>query len=117
MVKMKELYKKITGDSALQAKFGEILNDAEKAGRVATDIKLAAFAEEAGYDISAEEMREFFRDLAEKRNGELSDAELDSVAGGLLNPNNVLLSHSCQGYKCVQDSQMGLIAGGCWLLL
>ena len=47
MVKMKELYEKIAGDSTLQAKFGEILNDAEKAGRQATDLRLAAFAKEA----------------------------------------------------------------------
>ena len=118
MVKMKELYEKIAGDSTLQAKFGEILNDAEKAGRQATDLRLAAFAKEAGYDISAEEMRESFRDLAEKRNGELSDSELDSVAGGRLNPNNIMLSRAQGAYGCVQNSQMDLAAGrGCWLLL
>jgi predicted ribosomally synthesized peptide with nif11-like leader len=116
MVKMKELYEKITGDSTLQAKFGEILNEAEKAGRQATDLRLAAFAKEAGYDISAEEMREFFRDLAEKRNGELSDAELDSVAGGIWNPYNILISRVQEG--CVQNSLMDPAAGrSCWLFL
>ena len=82
MDKMKQLYEKVAGDSALQAKFNAILNDAEKAGEAATGEKLAAFAKEAGYDVSIDEMKAFFTNLAEKDKGQLSDVELDMVAGG-----------------------------------
>jgi len=40
---MKELYEKIRGDSALKAKFGEILNAAEKAGRQAAPLTIKKF--------------------------------------------------------------------------
>lgn len=79
---MKELYEKVAGDSGLQEKFAGIMKDAEKAGEEAVKEKLTAFAKEAGYEVSFEEMQEFFRALSEKKEGELSDAELDSVAGG-----------------------------------
>lgn len=82
MSKMKELYEKVAADSALQAKFAEILKNAEAAGEAATKEKLTAFAREAGYDISIEEMQEFFGELAESKERDLSDAELDQVAGG-----------------------------------
>lgn len=82
MKKIKELYEKVAGDSALQAKFTEIMKGAEEAGEVVTGEKLVAFAKEAGYDVTIEECREFFMALAEKAEGEISDTELDMVAGG-----------------------------------
>lgn len=82
MSKMKELYGKVAADSALRAKFAEIMKDAEAAGEEATKGRLTAFAKEAGYDITMEEMQEFFKGLAESKEGELSDTELDQVAGG-----------------------------------
>lgn len=81
MDKMKELYAKVAGDAALQAKFAEIMKDAEAAGE-ATKEKLAAFAKEAGFEVSFDEAQEFFKTLSEKKEGALSDAELDMVAGG-----------------------------------
>jgi predicted ribosomally synthesized peptide with nif11-like leader len=82
METMKELYEKVAGDSALQAKFTALMKDAEKVGEEATKEKLVAFAKEAGFDVSYEEVYEYFKTLSEKEEGELSDAELDSVAGG-----------------------------------
>ena len=79
---MKELYVKVTEDSALQSKFSEIMRDAEKAGAEATKEKLIAFAKEAGFDVNMDEVREFFKALSEQNEGTLSDAELDAVAGG-----------------------------------
>jgi predicted ribosomally synthesized peptide with nif11-like leader len=111
---MRELYEKVAGDKILQAKFEVILNNAEKAGLQATDIKLAAFAKEAGYDVTAEEMREFFKTIAEKGGGELSDSELDAVAGGKLDMDKVLNSVVTYGAGCVQGSVTNqLFKGDC----
>jgi len=79
---MKELYEKISKDAVLQEKFAAIMKDTEKAGVEATAAKLTAFAKEVGYDITVEEMQAFFKALMEQGDGELSDAELDQVAGG-----------------------------------
>ena len=82
MSKMKELYEKVAGDSTLQTKFYEIMANAEQAGEKATGEKLASFAKEVGYDITLDELKAFFCELAESNQGGLSDAELDMVAGG-----------------------------------
>lgn len=79
---MEELYEKVAANSTLQAKFAEIMKDAESIGEKATKERLLAFAKEAGYDITVDEMQEFFEALAEAKCGELSDTELDQVAGG-----------------------------------
>jgi predicted ribosomally synthesized peptide with nif11-like leader len=79
---MKELYEKVAKDSALQEKFNSIMKDSEKMGEEAAGEKLTAFAKEAGYEISLDEMKAFFTELSGKDKGELSDTELDMVAGG-----------------------------------
>jgi predicted ribosomally synthesized peptide with nif11-like leader len=82
MDKMKELYEKVAKDSALQAKFADIMKVAEEAGLESTKKKLAAFAKDAGFDVTLEEVQAFFKELSQKTEGELSDTELDMVAGG-----------------------------------
>lgn len=82
MSQMKELYEKVSKDIVLQEKFLAIMNDAQCAGADATKEKLTAFAKDAGYDITPDEMKDYFRELAESEQGALSDAELDMVAGG-----------------------------------
>ena len=82
MEKMKELYQKVAADAELQSKFNTIIQDTEKVGAEETEKKLLAFAKEAGYDIEIPAMQEFFRNLAEQKNNELSESELDMVAGG-----------------------------------
>lgn len=82
MSKMKELYEKVAADSTLQAKFAAIMKGAEEAGEEATNAKLEAFAKDAGAEVTLDEMRQFFKELAEPNKGELSDVELDMVAGG-----------------------------------
>ena len=79
---MTEFYNKVSRDIKLQEKFTVIMTDAEKAGEEATKEKLIAFAKEAGYDLTLEEIRAFFKSLVEKGEGKLSDEELDQVAGG-----------------------------------
>jgi hypothetical protein len=58
------------------------MKDAEAAGKETTEAKLTAFAKEAGYDVALEELQTFFKELEENKKGELSDSELDMVAGG-----------------------------------
>jgi predicted ribosomally synthesized peptide with nif11-like leader len=82
MSKMQELYQKVAADSALRNKFTEIMKNAEQAGEEATKEKLIAFAREAGYEVTFEELKEFFAELAESKDRVLSEVELDQVAGG-----------------------------------
>lgn len=82
MSKIRELYEKVSKDATLQERIDEILKDAEAAGQDATAAKLVEFAKNTGYDISIQEMQEFFQSFAAKKEGELSDLELDMVAGG-----------------------------------
>jgi predicted ribosomally synthesized peptide with nif11-like leader len=106
MEKMKQLYEKVAADSSLQAKFNAILSDAEKAGEAVTGEKLAAFAKEAGFEVSLDEMKTFFKALAEKGEGELSDTELDMVAGGksLSGIFHVFTSVASGGISCAVNS-------------
>lgn len=108
MSKMQELYKKVAGDSALQEKFNAIIKDSGKAGEAATKERLTAFANEAGYEISLDEMKAFFTELSDKEKGQLSDAELDMVAGGKSWP---FITHSIVtfGVGCATVSLIGAI--------
>ncbi len=107
MSNMKELYEKVAADSTLQAKFAAIMKDAEKAGN-ATREKLTAFAKEAGYDVTIEEVQAFFKELTESKERELSDSELDHVAGGksIGGGFNVAMSFISLGIGCAFSSLM-----------
>ena len=72
MSQMKELYEKVAKNPILQQKFSEILTEAEAAGKDATEEKLLAFSQTAGFSISLDEMKDFFQELQEKPEGELS---------------------------------------------
>lgn len=83
MNSMKELYEKVKRDDALQKKFAEIMEESNTSGKEKTETRLMAFAKDAGYDMSVEDMVSFFTEM-NKKSGEteLSEAELDLVAGG-----------------------------------
>ncbi len=83
---MKELYEKVSQDSALRNRFEEIMKNSADAGPEKTGEELSAFAKGAGYEVSIEEIREFFQSLTVQKEGELSDTELDAVAGGKNEP-------------------------------
>lgn len=106
MSKIKELYEKVAGDSGLQAKFAEIVKDAEKAGAAATKEKLDAFAKEAGFEVNMEEAQEYFKSLSEQKEGELSDLELDAVAGGksITQVMTIVMSVGTVGVGCAVDT-------------
>lgn len=117
MSQMKELYEKVAKDAALQKKFGEILAEGEKAGREATEGKLLAFAKDAGYSLSIAEMQEFFQGLEKNQKGELSDLELDMVAGGKSERGGWHIAESVLtfGISCAIGSafQEAVRSGGC----
>lgn len=109
MKKMRELYKKVAADSALQTKFKEILGTAEKDGKESTEAKLLTFAHEAGFEVTMEEANAFLKTLSEDQKGELSQEELDMVAGG---KGGVLLSIGTLGLMCAAGSAVSEIDGG-----
>lgn len=114
MSKMHELYEKVSKDIALQEKFKAIMKDAETLGEEAMNETYLAFAKSAGYDITIEEMQAFFKDLVEKEHGELSDAELDLVAGGKTHGD--VLSWISLGIGCAITSAINEVlhgGGGC----
>lgn len=84
MSQMKELYEKVAADVTLQEKFKDIIKNAEAAGKEETGLKLVAFAKDAGYDVTVEEVKAFFGE--QNTSGELADAELEMVAGGKQSP-------------------------------
>jgi predicted ribosomally synthesized peptide with nif11-like leader len=106
MSQAKELYIKVSNDTALQEEFTEIMKSAEEAGEEATKEKLIAFVKDAGYDITIEEMQAFFKDLAEHGKDELSDAELDMVAGGKAEI-GLVVSFVSLGFLCYAYSMVG----------
>ncbi len=82
MDKMKKLYEKVEADISLQSKLNEIMENVEKSGEIATEEKLTSFAEEAGFGMTPEEIKLFFKNLSETQPIELSEEGLSKVAGG-----------------------------------
>ena len=109
MEKMKELYGKVAKSKELQKKLIWIANEAEEAGVNKTNQRLINFAADAGYEISIEEMKDFFLDLAEQQIQELNDAELDMVAGGKASAEGLVLSLGTLGYFCAVGSALSEI--------
>lgn len=113
MPNMKALYARVAADPNLQQKFSQIMADAAQdnqkgdlSGQAATEEKLLAFAKEAGYEVTIQEMQAFFQGMAAQAEGELSDAELDQVAGGKskVGTENVALSVLSFGTVCAVGS-------------
>ena len=83
MKQMQELYNKTAQSEELQEKLTAILKDAKKDGKETFEAKLTGFAKEAGYDLSLRDLMEFIDRLpAKEKDTELTEAELDLVAGG-----------------------------------
>ncbi len=63
-----------------------MMNDssfAQRAAEITTPEELITLAKEVGVIISAEDASLIMTQVAEKRNGELTDEELENVSGGL----------------------------------
>jgi len=115
MDNMKKLYEKVAADSVLREKFNKIMASAEQAGAEQTMEKLTAFAKEAGFEVTAEEIATFFTAMSEKSEGELTDSELDAVAGGKEADTRTMCSFFYSGLKiiplgdCAGDPQLRVV--------
>jgi predicted ribosomally synthesized peptide with nif11-like leader len=90
-------YEKVKGDQSLQQKIGEQAKE-KPAEMEAIIIKVAA---ENGFQFTLEEMRTVIAEVAPK-GGELSDAELEAVAGGGLSKGSwIAASISTLGAVCL----------------
>lgn len=113
MSKMEELYAKVAADSILQEKYQKTLTDVSLPA-TKEDLDVAAlekqtldvmirFAKEQGFEVTGEEIKEFFSEKAALQNTELSAAELDAVAGG----------KTAGGYACFQSFSIATFVIGC----
>ena len=82
MMTMKELFLKIEADTDLQDTFKKIMEEAAHDVNVAGK-RIAQFAKEQGFDVTVEEILESFNSDAAAFGSQISDEEIDSVAGGL----------------------------------
>lgn len=117
MSQMKELYEKVARDAVLQMKFVKIIENHDQLSEAEVGRKQVAFAKELGYDVSKEEIDDFFKNLSEQSSGELSEDELDMVAGGKSDSGtvNVKLSVYSLGLYCALASADEEVhsSGGC----
>lgn len=68
-VKDEGIVRKSTADRTLEAKFAEIMKDAEQAGEDTTSKKLVGFAKDAGYEVTIDEMKAFFKERSRRKMG------------------------------------------------
>ena len=81
----------------------------EKAKQACTAEEIVSLAKENGVELTEEEAKEYFEQL--HKSGELSDEELDSVAGGGCHKKDgrliVTAVYSCDGYICKDCDSTG----------
>lgn len=77
MNKIEEFYNKVMQDETLKEKFLGIVGNTEKLSEETLG-KLAELAKEIGFDITIDEAKTYLTPVE----GELSDDDLDKVAGG-----------------------------------
>ena len=81
----------------------------EKAKNVRSEKELMSLAEENGVELSQQEAAEYFAQL--NKSGELSDEELDNVAGGGCHKKDgrlvVTIMHSCEQFVCKSCGRSG----------
>ena len=112
MLQMKELYEKVAASEELRTQFTAIMQEAKESGEEETSKKLIQFAKDQGFSITIEEFKEFFQKLEDQSKGELSDAELDMVAGGK-NIEAIFYSVVSLGLLCAATSAIGALMGDC----
>ena len=112
MENAKKFYEKVSADKGLQQKIGQLVKEDPK-GIEGIIIKTA---KENGFEFSEEEMKAFFAEQAKTANpfGELSDSELESVAGGSKG-NWIVNSMTNLGIYCAATAIVKAAGGGCTL--
>lgn len=81
-----------------------------KAKGTKTPEELAALAKESSIDLTEEKAKAYFEQLHPKT-GELSDDELDNVAGGCHNGGRLVVSamNYCDEWRCKDDGSMSYL--------
>lgn len=107
-----KFYKKVKADQGLQQKIGELAKEDPKK-IVAVIIKTA---KENGFEFTEKEMKAFMTEKAKAVNptGELSDGQLEAVAGGG-KTDWVVESIASVGASCAASAAFREVAGGCTL--
>jgi hypothetical protein len=106
MKPIEELYEKVAKNPSLQAEFTSMVKQGETDGPEAKMDRMLSFAKGLGYPVNAEEVTDFFEQLANQTERELSDAELDMVAGGKSAGGafTIAISVFSAGVLCVMES-------------
>lgn len=78
---MNEFTARLDGDKALAARLGERLGKVSDDGQMS--VTTAAFARECGFDVTEEDVTQQVAAVRAGKAGELSDGELEAVAGGV----------------------------------
>jgi predicted ribosomally synthesized peptide with nif11-like leader len=78
MEKVKEFYKALSSDAAMKERAKALLDKGRPADEAEAAAALIAFAKSEGYDFTADELKAYASAGAK----ELSDEELENVAGG-----------------------------------
>lgn len=114
MSQMKEMYEKVSASEELKAQFNAILQAAKEAGEEETTKKLLKFSKDQGFTITIAEFKEYFETLENQSKSELTDVELDMVAGGKSDGGkiNVVSSVFSVGIYCALTSGIYEAANG-----
>ncbi len=88
---LQELYSKVMASEELKRSFAEAAQDKGK---------LEAWLKANGSDATVEQVGEFLRSRSGQTSGEISDDELESVAGGNLSLDVTLISVCTVGIGC-----------------
>lgn len=81
MENVQKFYEALTKDKEMQ-KRAQKMNVTKPADEDAALAEIIAFAEKEGYSITASDVKEYISFRKTKKMGEISDDELDNVAGG-----------------------------------
>ena len=102
MKTLEQFYNEVAASEELQKEFATVSQESAEA--------IVAFAKKYGCETTKEEVKAFFEKKIEE-NGELSEAELDAVAGGK-SGNVILLSIGSFGLACAFLSLTDVMQNG-----
>lgn len=117
MGNMKEIFDAVSNDSNLQSKFKEVIRKSEGVGQEEAERNLRAFAKDAGFEVTTDDIVSFSKELT-GTNAELSELELDMVAGGKSDIAKVIVSVLSFGINCDYPQRTSVFfkdgTGYCW---
>lgn len=117
MGNLKEIFDAVSNDRNLQSKFKEVIRKSEGVGQEEAERNLRAFAKDAGFEVTTDDIVSFSKELT-GTNAELSELELDMVAGGKSDIAKVIVSVLSFGINCDYPHRNSVFfedgTGYCW---